>query len=150
MKIMKITLSGLLFLWIANLALAQNEERTSPVFPGCNENVRNDFKQSEKCINTNLNNQLLIYLDDFAEKMMDGGISKAEAVIEYTIDKNGRITNIQIMEGSNPELGKKVKFALQKIANSMIKNGKVVEPARLADGTPVDLIMKLPVKFQIQ
>jgi len=137
------------FLLLAGMAFAQNEARISPVFPGCSDDVRIDFEKSENCINNQLSSQIADYLTDFAEKLTEEGIAEAEAVLKYTIDKNGKITDIQISKGSHPELGKRAKSALQEISDQMQKNGKIIQPAEL-HGTPIDLKMKLPVKFQIQ
>src|SRR5690606_26976655 len=118
-------------------------------YPGC-EKFKGDKTKLQQCLSQKLNDELSDQLSDFAEVLNDRGETQAVAKLQFVIDKSGKIIQVQPMKGGSAELGKESEKALERIASRLASRGKIIEPAKLEDGSPVNLVFQLPVKYQIQ
>lgn len=116
------------------------------VFPGC-EKFSSNKEKSRECFAKKLQDELSIQLNDFGEVAEAKNIRQAVAKLQFVVDKSGEIIQIKSMNGGNAELSKESKEALERIAKRFIQKGKLIQPAKLDDGTPVNLIFTIPVKF---
>lgn len=116
------------------------------VFPGCEKFAGNNEKL-QKCLSDQLHNELSGQLSDFEVIANRQGIDQAVAKIQFIIDKSGKIVEIKTLNGGNQELSKESRDALERISKRMIQKGKFIQPAKFKDGTPVNLIFTIPVKF---
>lgn len=119
------------------------------VFPGC-EKFKGKKEDLQKCLAQKLNEQLGDQLSDFAETLNNRGESQAVAKLQFVIDKSGKIIQVKPMAGGSAELGKESKTALERIATRLSSSGKTIQPAKLEDGSPVNLVFQLPVKYVVQ
>ncbi len=119
------------------------------VYPGC-EKFKGDKTKLQKCLSDKLSSELGDQLSDFADVLNDRGETSAVAKLQFVIDKSGRIIQVQPMKGGSVELGKESEKALQRIASRLASRGKNIQPAKLEDGSPVNLVFQLPVRYQIQ
>jgi len=116
------------------------------VFPGC-EKFSNDKIRSQECFTKKLHDELGIQLDDFGEIANANNIQQAAAKLQFVVDKSGKIVQVQAMNGGNAQLSKEAKEAMERISKKFIQKGKLIQPAKLDDGTPVNLVFTIPVKF---
>lgn len=116
------------------------------VFPGCEKINVNDKNATQSCLAKSLNSLLADKLEIFAEKLDEKGIISAVAKLQFVIDKSGRIVEVEALSGGNSELGS----ASVKAMNEIAKEIKKIQPATLEDGTPVNLVFQLPIRFELQ
>lgn len=116
------------------------------IFPGCEKFTGNNDKL-QKCLSNQLNKELSGQLSGFEVIANREGIDQAVAKLQFIIDKSGRIIEIKTLSGGNKELSQESRDALEKISKRMIQKGKYIKPATFKDGTPVNLIFTIPVKF---
>ncbi len=116
------------------------------VFPGC-EKFSNDKEKSTDCFAKKLQSELGIQLNDFGEIAYAHNIQQAVAKLQFVVDKSGKIVQIKSMNGGNTELSKEAREAMERISKKFIQKGKLIKPAKLDDGTPVNLLFTIPVKF---
>jgi len=119
------------------------------VFPGC-ERHKGDKNKLQQCLAQKLSDELSDQLADYAEVMNDRGETTAVAKLQFVIDKSGRIIQVQAMKGGSVDLGKESEKALERIATRLSTRNKNIEPAKLEDGSAVNMVFQLPVKYQIQ
>src|SRR5690606_3461359 len=123
------------------------------VYPGC-ERHKGNKTELQKCLQKNLTEELIDQLSDYGEVMNDRGESQAISKIQFVIDKSGKIIQVQAMKGGggaiNADLGKESEKALQRIATRLSSRGKNIQPAKLEDGSSVNLVFQLPVRYVIQ
>lgn len=116
------------------------------IFPGCEKVDVNDKNALQSCLAKELNNLLGKKLENFGYKMEKDGLVSAVAKLQFVVDKSGKVVQVKAMEGGNKELGEVSENALIEIG----KKTKKIQPATLEDGTPVNLVFQLPVKYVIQ
>lgn len=116
------------------------------VFPGC-EKFGNDKEKSQECFARKLQGELGIQLSDFRETAEAYNIHKAAAKLQFVVDKSGKIVQVKAMNGGNATLSKESKEAMERISKKFIQKGKLIQPAKLDDGTPVNVVFTIPVKF---
>lgn len=116
------------------------------IFPGCERVDVNDKKELQSCLSKRLNELLGQKLEKFADHMDRTGITTAVAKLQFVIDKEGKIVQVKAMSGGNKELGIESEKAMNQIAGNI----KKIRPATLEDGTPVNLVFQLPVKYALQ
>ncbi len=114
------------------------------IFPGCESET--DKSELQKCFSQNISNLLSAKLWNFTDKMTELKINSASAKLQFVVDKNGKLIQIVAMSGGNVELAQASEKALKEIATEI----SVIRPALLEDGSPVNLVFQLPVRFQIQ
>ena len=75
-------------------------------------------------------------------------MTSAAAKMQFIINTNGEISQVKSLSGSNQDLGKEAKIALERINKQILRKGKKITPAKLQDGSDANLIFSIPVKFQ--
>ena len=115
------------------------------IFPGCEHLDNKDRAALQKCFQQNITNLLIDKLADFSDKMDELKISTATTKLQFVVSNNGKLIQIQSM-GGTPELAVASENAMNQIADEI----SPIRPALLEDGSPVNLIFQLPVKFMIQ
>lgn len=116
------------------------------VFPGCEKFAGNKTKLTS-CMSEQLQKELIGQLSDFEITAQRQGINEALAKVQFVIDKSGKIVEVKTLNGGNVELSKESKEALERISKRMVQKGRYIKPAKFNDGTPVNLIFTIPVKF---
>ncbi len=114
------------------------------IFPGCEEVTEKSLLT--KCFARKMNELLVGKLEDFAQEMENLKISTAHTKLQFVVDKKGKLTQIKAMEGGTPILGEASLKAMNEIATEI----KPIRPALLEDGSPVNLVFQLPVRYQIE
>lgn len=121
------------------------------VFPGC-EKFSGDKTKLTQCMSQKLNEELGDQLADFSDRMSDRGESQAVAKVRFVIDKSGKIIQVQALQGGaggvNAELGRESERALKSIATRLASRGRLITPAKLEDGSSVNLQFDLPVTWR--
>jgi protein TonB len=121
------------------------------VFPGC-EKFKGDKTKLTQCMSQKLNEELGDQLSDFSDNMSNRGESSAVAKVRFVIDKSGKIVQVQALQGGsggvNAELGRESEKALKTIATRLSSRGKIITPAKLEDGSSVNLQFDLPVTWK--
>ncbi|MFA7687155.1 MAG: hypothetical protein WCY25_04740 [Moheibacter sp.] len=116
------------------------------VFPGC-EKFAGNKEKLQSCLSEQLQRELSIQLNDFQETADRQGFHEAVAKVQFIIDKSGKIVEIKTLKGGNASLSKESRDALERISKRMIQKGKLIQPAKFNDGTPVNMMFTIPVKF---
>lgn len=116
------------------------------VFPGCEKHDVNDKKILQECLAKELNTLLGKKLESFGNKMEKQGLISAVAKLQFVIDKSGKIVQVRALTGGNKELGE----ISEQILNDIGKKTKKIQPATLEDGSPVNLVFQLPIKYVTQ
>lgn len=124
----------------------EDQIREMPVFPGCENKAATDKERQKTCISENLNEKLRSKLKNFGSRMEQLGWTVALAKIRFVISTRGEVVNLTAVEGGNPELSKVALEAMEKI----VKEIGPIKPAKLEDGTQVNLLFELPIKYAIQ
>jgi len=123
------------------------------VFPGC-EKFKGDKNKLQACMTQRLQGELGDQLSDFAQVMADNGDARAVARVQFVIDKTGKIIQIKAMEGGGPAINKKLatesEKAMQRISQRLSARGKPIEPAKLDDGSSVNMVFVLPVTYNLE
>lgn len=118
------------------------------VFPGCEKSKTN--QDLTNCMATKLSQELGIELRDFEDIANKYGIDKANAKLSFVVDRNGKIIQVQAMSGGNKELSAEAQKALNKISKKLVQKGKYIKPAETDDGTAVNLIFNIPIRFDLK
>lgn len=116
-----------------------------PIMSGCEKKDPTDRKSMVTCISSNLNADLYKSMKGFDEIMKQSGIEKAEAIIQFLVSKEGVIIDISALQGSNPILADAAVLAFEKLAMDY----PPIQPAKLKDGTPVNVIFQLPFEYVV-
>lgn len=116
------------------------------LFPGC-EKAGPGKKELQECMSAALERELNVQLEDFRQKAHEDGLTSARTRLYFIVDKSGRITNIRAHESGNDILGVEARKALNRIADRLYKRKKYIKPAKLDDGTPVNLNFTLPLYY---
>lgn len=112
-----------------------NRVKDMAVYPGC-EKKKGDKRKLIKCFGEKLGKDILRYLDT---EFPDIDKDKVVVRLEFNVDTNGHIINV------NPKMGDDIfkpeaKRAMQKVAEYLKRKNKLIEPARMADGSKAILI----------
>lgn len=116
------------------------------IFPGCENFTGTDKAELQKCFSQNITNLLSAKLEYFTTKMTELKINSAASKLQFVVSKDGKLIQIQAMSGGNTELGVASEKAMKEIAEEIA----AIRPALLEDGSPVNLVFQLPVRFQIE
>jgi len=161
---MKKLLIGLgCFVFGVGISLAQNEKldklpaelnekftvktvKYMAVFPGCEETDINDKEMLMQCFSQKLSALLSDRLSNFAKEMDKKGEVLANAKIAFVVNKEGKIIEIEALPEGSPSLKKAASEAMEKIAKKIDK----IQPAAIEDGTPVNLLFQIPVRYFVQ
>lgn len=116
------------------------------IFPGCERFAGNNEKLQD-CMSEQLQNELGNQLSDFENIAHRQNINEAMAKVQFIIDKSGKIIDVKPLNGGNAELSKEAKQALERISKRMVQKGKFIKPAKFEDGTAVNVMFAIPVRF---
>lgn len=111
------------------------------VHPNCKRFKADDRAAQTKCLQVSLANDLNDKLGSFFTYMENRGIKKAEASVSFIVNRDGKIVQIEEVEGGNQRLAKLAVRELTKLA----KGYPYIQAAELEDGTKVSVAFKLPI-----
>ena len=130
-------------------AISASKAKVMAIFPGCEKEAKNGNAALTKCMSDKLSNELSYNLDNYAEIAQQENKTSAVAKMQFIVNRNGEITQVNSANGSDVTLGKEAKKALEKINKDLARKGKKIKPAKYDDGTDADLIFSIPVRFQL-
>ena len=116
------------------------------IFPGC-ENVAKDKVSLQNCMSKELQKELGVQLNDFAEIADKFGISLAKTKLQFTVNQLGNITHIKAMNGNEKQFDAEAQKALEQISKRLTQKGKFIQPAEMDDGSKVNMTFTIPVQF---
>ena len=116
------------------------------IFPGCENFDKKDKVNLLKCFSSELSALLQKELKDFEKEMEKNGYFKAETKVNFVVDKHGKIIQIKALNGGNEDLAISSEKAFHRIASKI----KKINPAALPDGSPVNLVFQLPIRYQVE
>lgn len=120
------------------------EVKEMAVFPGCEKIKSNRLKEVNQCLASQLSGLLNEKLDGIETIMNQHGITKAFAIIQFVISKEGVILGVANTEGSDPILGHAAVNALNMISEEI----KPIRPAKLKSGEMVNILYQMPVTYE--
>lgn len=118
------------------------------IYPGCESESKKGNAALTKCMSDKISKELGGELSDFAETASQKNLNSAVAKMQFIVNKNGEISQVKPLSGSNQDLGKEAKSALERINKQILRKGKKITPAKLEDGSDANLIFSIPVRFQ--
>ena len=119
------------------------------IYPGCESESKKGNDALTKCMSDKISKELSYELTDFAETAAKNNINVAAAKMQFIVNRNGEISQVKPLNGSQQDLGKEAKSALERINKQLVRKGKKIKPAQLEDGSDANLIFSIPVKFQV-
>ena len=131
-----------------NATINSRQASVMAIYPGCESESKKGNEALTKCMSDKISKELGSELSDFAETASRNNISSAAAKMQFVINKNGEISQVKSLNGSNQDLGKEAKSALERINKQIARKGKKITPAKGQDGTDANLLFSIPVKFQ--
>ncbi|WP_282629098.1 energy transducer TonB [Empedobacter sedimenti] len=131
-----------------NATINSRQASVMAIYPGCESESKKGNEALTKCMSDKISKELGSELSDFAETASRNNISSAVAKMQFVINKNGEISQVKSLNGSNQDLGKEAKSALERINKQIARKGKKITPAKGQDGTDANLLFSIPVKFQ--
>lgn len=117
-----------------------------PIFPGC-EKLEKKYKKNptqknkeklEQCSQKNIL-QFIYSKLRYPKESKSNGI-QGDVSLRFLIDKEGKVSNIEVMEGINEELDKEAVRVISLLPS--------FTPAKDEDGTPVDIYWNMDIKFR--
>lgn len=120
-----------------------SEVKEMVVFPGCNKIKTVKKDELNECMANKLTDLLADKLSNIEGIMNRHGITKAFAVIQFVVTKEGVILNVTEKQGSDPILAQAAVYALDQISEEI----KPIRPAKLKSGEAVNIIYQLPVTY---
>lgn len=131
-----------------NVAITTRNAAVMAIYPGCESESKKGNDALTKCMSEKISKELGYELSDFAETASKNNMTSAAAKMQFIINTNGEISQVKSLSGSNQDLGKEAKIALERINKQILRKGKKITPAKLQDGSDANLIFSIPVKFQ--
>ena len=131
-----------------DVAITAKNAAVMAIYPGCENESKKGNAALTKCMSDKISKELGGELSDFAETASRNNIGLAVAKMQFIVNKNGEISQVKPLSGSNQDLGKEAKSALERINKQILRKGKKITPAKLEDGSDANLIFSIPVKFQ--
>ena len=95
------------------------------------------------CISRELTLLLSKKMANFSDFMLENKITKAEAVLQFIVSKEGILMDINATEDSNPLLAEAAIQSLNLISEEI----PPIRPAKLKSGESVNLFYQFPIKF---
>lgn len=132
----------------SNATITAKNAAVMAIYPGCESESKKGNPALTKCMSDKISKELGNELTDFAETASRNNIGSAVAKMQFIVNKNGEISQVKPLSGSNQDLGKEAKSALERINKQILRKGKKITPAKLEDGSDANLIFSIPVKFQ--
>ena len=150
---MKQLFTYFIFLFGLSLTLAQqqqlyteNKVKEMPLFPGCENINPANKKEMSRCISEKISAQLLQNMKGVDESLIKSEIYDARADIQFVISKEGILIGMKELKGSNPILAESALLAMERISVEL----PPIKPAKLKDGTSVNLLFQIPVVYQLE
>lgn len=131
-----------------DVAISAKNAAVMAIYPGCESESKKGNAALTKCMSDKISKELGGELSDFAETASRNNIGSAVAKMQFIVNKNGEISQVKPLSGSNQDLGKEAKSALERINKQILRKGKKITPAKLEDGSDANLIFSIPVRFQ--
>ena len=131
-----------------DVAITAKNAAVMAIYPGCESESKKGNAALTKCMSDKISKELGGELSDFAETASRNNIGSAVAKMQFIVNKNGEISQVKPLSGSNQDLGKEAKSALERINKQILRKGKKITPAKLEDGSDANLIFSIPVRFQ--
>ncbi len=131
-----------------NATITAKNAAVMAIYPGCESESKKGNAALTKCMSDKISKELGSELSDFAENASRNNLNSAVAKMQFIVNKNGEISQVKPLSGSNQDLGKEAKSALERINKQILRKGKKITPAKLEDGSDANLIFSIPVKFQ--
>ncbi len=116
------------------------------IFPGCGKISQSLKKELTNCLSQQLSERLIKELDGIEETLRKSNIYDASAQIQFIISKEGILLGSETLPGSNPVLADAALLAMDRISLEL----PPIRPAMLKNGTPVNLVLQLPVVFKLE
>jgi periplasmic protein TonB len=132
----------------SNATISARQASVMAIYPGCESESKKGNDALTKCMSDKISKELGYELSDFAETAQRNNINTANAKMQFVINKSGEISQVKPLNGSNQDLGKEAKSALERINKQILRKGKKITPAKLQDGSDANLLFSIPVKFQ--
>lgn len=132
----------------SNATITVKNAAVMAIYPGCESESKKGNAALTKCMSDKISRELGSELTDFAETASRNNLGTAVAKMQFIVNKNGEISQVKPLSGSNQDLGKEAKSALERINKQILRKGKKITPAKLEDGSDANLIFSIPVKFQ--
>lgn len=127
--------------------------RDMAIYPGC-ERFAGNKNELQRCMSQKLQEVLGDELQSFIDQMASRGESSAGARASFVIDHKGQITQIKVDPAPGPrvntDLAKETESALKRINDRLNRRGRGIQPAKLEDGSEVNLRFQLPVQFRLE
>lgn len=131
-----------------DVAITAKNAAVMAIYPGCENESKKGNAALTKCMSDKISKELGYELSDFGETASRNNLSSAVAKMQFIVNKSGEISQVKSLSGSNQDLGKEAKSALERINKQLLRKGKKITPAKLEDGANANLIFSIPVKFQ--
>ncbi|RRT93796.1 hypothetical protein [Empedobacter falsenii] len=131
-----------------DVAITAKNAAVMAIYPGCESESKKGNAALTKCMSDKISKELGGELSDFAETASLKNLGTAVAKMQFIVNKNGEISQVKPLSGSNQDLGKEAKSALERINKQILRKGKKITPAKLEDGSDANLIFSIPVRFQ--
>ncbi|HAD80133.1 energy transducer TonB [Empedobacter falsenii] len=131
-----------------DVAITAKNAAVMAIYPGCESESKKGNAALTKCMSDKISKELGGELSDFSETASRNNIGSAVAKMQFIVNKNGEISQVKPLSGSNQDLGKEAKSALERINKQILRKGKKITPAKLEDGSDANLIFSIPVRFQ--
>lgn len=136
----------LCFVFFCVMAQEVKENRLNlPIFPGC-ERVKNPSNEVENCLSKTLTSLILekIEREELNRLLKNLGQKVAYTKFKFTINKEGKISNLILLEDTDMNLFLHIKKAIYKINREFTS-----EPA-FHKGVPINFNFSLPLSYKIK
>lgn len=124
----------------------ENKVKEMPLFPGCESINPANKKEMSRCISEKISARLLQNMKGVDESLIKSEIYDARADIQFVISKEGILIGMKELKGSNPILAESALLAMERISVEL----PPIKPAKLKDGTSVNLLFQIPVVYQLE
>ncbi len=124
----------------------ENKVKEMPLFPGCESIHPTQKKEMTHCITEKISERLLQNMKGIDESLVKSKIYDARADIQFVISKEGILIGMKEMKRSNPILAESALLAMERISMEL----PPISPAKLKDGTSVNLLFQIPVIYQLE
>lgn len=139
------------FVYSQSITNSDNEAKkagTLPVIQGCDENLNKPDQLS--CFNKRFSEHLYKELNNAVKIFQKRGVKNTRALVNFTIQKDGKLNSIQITESSDREFEIHLRAALRRVSKQIEKGKIKLIPAKYTNGEPLNFNFRLPVNLYIQ
>lgn len=123
------------------------------IYPGC-ERFKGNNTELQRCMAQKFQEVLSDELQSFIDQMASRGESSAGARVSFVIDSKGNLIQIKADPAPGPrvnsDLAKETENALKRVNDRLNRRGRGIQPAKMDDGSDVNLRFQLPVQFRLE